>query len=302
MRCDIRQANKWLCVVFVVVTLVGTSAAVLYIAQLDDPKWQIRPIHQHLHVTLVVLTLVTYTRTNSVGPGGTDVWAAERPDLIFPNAETVSAVPDPLNSSALGIVESVGSIGNLNDVEKAGVERFCNTCVAVKPERVHHCSICNKCVLRFDHHCPWMGTCIGLLNAKFFLQFLLYTTLTSGHASYMLIRTLLNLNRPRAHLTMRPGIIVALSLISPTALLITTISFFVVGGMFIWHMWLAMNNETSLENLRKPQDCSTRGSNVRDYSHGTWFNLKHILGWNPLFWLIPVRQSRLCPTIPTSRR
>lgn len=31
--------------------------------------------------------------------------------------------------------------------------RICQKCVRLKPERAHHCSICNSCILRMDHHC-----------------------------------------------------------------------------------------------------------------------------------------------------
>ena len=55
--------------------------------------------------------------------------------------------------------------------------RYCLICHIFKPERCHHCSACNRCVLNMDHHCPWLNTCIGYYNRKFFMQLLLYAWL-----------------------------------------------------------------------------------------------------------------------------
>ncbi|XP_076388241.1 palmitoyltransferase ZDHHC2 isoform X12 [Megachile rotundata] len=58
-----------------------------------------------------------------------------------------------------------------------GVIRFCEKCQLIKPDRAHHCSVCSTCVLKMDHHCPWVNNCVGFHNYKFFMLFLAYALL-----------------------------------------------------------------------------------------------------------------------------
>jgi len=55
---------------------------------------------------------------------------------------------------------------------------FCAKCKIIKPERSHHCSICQKCYNKMDHHCPWVGNCVGFNNHKFFYMFLFWSAIT----------------------------------------------------------------------------------------------------------------------------
>eukprot|EP00559_Dactyliosolen_fragilissimus_P004280 CAMPEP_0184866574 /NCGR_PEP_ID=MMETSP0580-20130426/22798_1 /TAXON_ID=1118495 /ORGANISM="Dactyliosolen fragilissimus" /LENGTH=312 /DNA_ID=CAMNT_0027366313 /DNA_START=203 /DNA_END=1141 /DNA_ORIENTATION=+ len=48
-----------------------------------------------------------------------------------------------------------------------------------KPPRAHHDSVTGRCIVKFDHFCPWIGNAVGVMNHKFFFLFILYTLLAS---------------------------------------------------------------------------------------------------------------------------
>ncbi|KAK3259885.1 hypothetical protein CYMTET_31134 [Cymbomonas tetramitiformis] len=62
---------------------------------------------------------------------------------------------------------------------------FCERCQVVRPPRAHHCRVCNTCVLDMDHHCPFIGQCVGRDNFRPFLLFLFWATLSCSYVLYV---------------------------------------------------------------------------------------------------------------------
>jgi ribosomal protein L40E len=65
-------------------------------------------------------------------------------------------------------------------------QRACSKCNAWKPPRAHHCRYCRRCILMYDHHCSWVGNCIGHGNLHFFTQYLLYTSSGAVYSLFLM--------------------------------------------------------------------------------------------------------------------
>lgn len=50
------------------------------------------------------------------------------------------------------------AVPNVNPFRK-----YCRRCKCFKPARAHHCSICNRCIVKMDHHCKCDYCAIGTM-------------------------------------------------------------------------------------------------------------------------------------------
>ena len=80
--------------------------------------------------------------------------------------------------------------GYQSNAESVGVELLggwqrCKDCFALTPPRGKHCPLCKHCVLKRDHHCYFVGHCIGFHNQRFFVCFCLYGGLGGLYSMWM---------------------------------------------------------------------------------------------------------------------
>uniref|UniRef100_A0ACD5YIR7 Uncharacterized protein n=1 Tax=Avena sativa TaxID=4498 RepID=A0ACD5YIR7_AVESA len=125
--------------------------------------------------------------------------------------------------------------------------KFCETCLRYRPPRSSHCSICNNCVQKFDHHCPWVGQCIGLRNYRFFFLFIATSTFL---CMSVLIFSWLNVYGEREDNGGSIWRALRKEVYSFVLIIYTSIVVWFVGGLTVLHLYLISTNQTTYENFR----------------------------------------------------
>ncbi|XP_063058413.1 palmitoyltransferase ZDHHC20-A [Engraulis encrasicolus] len=175
-----------------------------------------------------------------------------------------------------------------------GAIRYCDHCQVIKPDRCHHCSTCDQCVLKMDHHCPWVNNCVGFSNYKFFVLFLGYsmiyclfiaaTVLQYFIKFWTLCRRRAAENCPQNQLPDTHAKFHVLFLF-----FVATMFFISILSLFSYHLWLVAKNRTTIEAFRAP--VFRNGPDKHGFTLGFRKNVKEVFGDQKRFWLLPIYTS-----------
>lgn len=164
------------------------------------------------------------------------------------------------------------------EAKRSGDRRHCKWCAKYKPDRCHHCRVCRVCILRMDHHCPWIYNCVGFHNHKFFFLLLFYSCIATQMISWTMLWTVMQ----SVHNT-TPFLTMFFLLFGETLGIFLAI---LITAFFSFHIWLMVKSMTTIEFCEKSKARIAYDSSV--YDRGWIGNIYAVLGDNPWLWLLPL--------------
>lgn len=237
-----------------------------YIHKVTRYQFAEHPISQSIFIFVCLVALILHFR------------------LVFSNPGFVGVGPSAIQDSQAW----------LNDLINERDVRLCPTCRVRRPVRAKHCATTDRCVVRFDHYCAWIGNAVG----------------TANHFEFMVMLGLVIL----CHFWSLPGFIAALRLnwdmtvgemyqvMSQDPLLVYLILFQILNGFWESSLWMQqfsgiLSNLTMNEKMHSkhythfwkngkfvnPFDVGSPLANLRDFMNPriNYFHLFYLDGAPP---------------------
>ena len=152
----------------------------------------------------------------------------------------------------------------LTDVLSASGYKYCTTCRIIRPPRASHCSDCDNCCLRHDHHCPFVNNCVGHRNYIFFTSFVVSSVALGLMILLSVIMWISQGSDIFSPLTIR---IIAFCVGIPVGLVL------LVGtGFMMYHGYLVCKGETTRENLRGRQTSTVTNDTNSAFLSSSFFS------------------------------
>lgn len=152
-------------------------------------------------------------------------------------------------------------------------------CHVFKPERCHHCSVCNRCVLNMDHHCPWINNCVGFYNRKIFILLLIYSLVNLYFILIFMTSPVFDSIYYFSQTTSAIQVFPHMQYIG--VYLLVTFLTGILTSFTRFHLQLITKNSTTIENFDKNFDSTI-------YNMGTKKNWTQVFGRNPWLWGLPI--------------
>ncbi|XP_061498731.1 palmitoyltransferase ZDHHC8 isoform X1 [Anopheles gambiae] len=152
-------------VFYFTVILITATSGLFFVFDCPFLAQRITPAIPIIGGILFVFTLSSLFRTAFSDPG--IIPRASQDEAAY--IEKQIEVPNSLNSPTYRPPPRTKEVFVKGQTVKL---KYCFTCKIFRPPRASHCSLCDNCVDRFDHHCPWVGNCVGKRNYRFFYMFI----------------------------------------------------------------------------------------------------------------------------------
>eukprot|EP00826_Nyctotherus_ovalis_P036129 TRINITY_DN3184_c0_g1_i4.p2 TRINITY_DN3184_c0_g1~~TRINITY_DN3184_c0_g1_i4.p2 ORF type:complete len:183 (-),score=35.39 TRINITY_DN3184_c0_g1_i4:176-724(-) len=157
--------------------------------------------------------------------------------------------------------------------------KICSTCVFAKPPRTHHCRVCNRCILKMDHHCPWISNCVGFRNYKYFLMLLIYSAISLLFIAFTYWEEVILVVSNNTFSKWYVYLVFLEFLLSLTLGAILT-------GFSCLHLWMLSHNLTTIEFCEN-RDIANYDHWYSKYYTGGCDSYRAVLGTSPLFCFLP---------------